>query len=98
MATKKKTTAGKYVVVRSNMSGVWIGALAGLNGDSVTLTDARKIWSWQGANTTSHLALTGPGKGSRIAPPVTVAVFGVCEVITATEEARAAAELYEGWA
>ena len=75
------------VVVRSGQSGVWIGKLVGQRGDTVDLVDACKIWSWQGANTTSDIALTGVAKGAKVAPPVTVTVFGCCEIVDATAEA-----------
>lgn len=78
----------RIVLIRSGQSGVWMGQLVERNGDSVTLTEARKIWRWRGANTTSELALRGPSKEfSRVAEPVTVTVSGVCEQIEATPAA-----------
>ena len=82
----------KQVIVRSNMSGVWFGTLM-LRGKSgtVTLTKARRLWSWENADGTgscSVLALTGPGKGSRIDPEVPRVVIGeFVEIIDASEAA-----------
>lgn len=60
---------GKAVLVRSRGSGVWVGTLTARStsaaGHSVSLTNARRIWSWTGAAECSQLALTGP-KGGRI--------------------------------
>lgn len=83
--TKKKKS--EYVIVRSGQSGVWCGALASRDGDAVTLSDARKIWRWRGANTTSDIALNGIDvEYSRVAPPVNgVIVLGVCEVLPASD-------------
>jgi hypothetical protein len=91
MATKKKLDV-KYVVVRSNMSGVWIGTLVKRDGRDVTLKDAQKIWRWRGANTTSELALQGcVPEYSRVARVVEeVTVLDCCEVIAATSVARSA--------
>lgn len=86
----------RHVVVRSGQSGVWIGQLVGQRGDTVDLTEARKIWSWQGANTTSDIALTGVTKGAKVAPPVTVTVAGCCEIVDATTEAVASLRS-RGW-
>ena len=76
----------RIVLVRSNMSGVWMGVFVSREGRDVTLTEARKIWRWRGANTTSELALVGCVREySRVAEPVNVTVLDACEVIEATE-------------
>ena len=58
---------GKVVLVRSRGSGVWVGTLTARStsaaGHSVSLTNARRIWSWTGAAECSQLALTGPKDG-----------------------------------
>lgn len=102
MATKKtkktKELSRSIVLVRSRDSGVWIGVLKSQDGDSVKLTDARKIWRWRGANTTSELALRGCSKEcSRVAEPVDVTVLGCCEVIDSNEDAFSAVNAC-GWA
>ena len=85
---------GKYVVVRSNDSGVWCGELikqeqvkkSGLC--SVKLANARRAHYWAAGGDCSGLATHGPsGEGCRISPPVTVTVTGCCEVIEATDRA-----------
>jgi hypothetical protein len=86
------------VLIRSEKSGVWFGELVYRRGSEVTLNNARKVWSWKGANTTSELSLRGPQSGSRIAEPVDGAIIlGVCEVLVATPEAWDAA-CESGWA
>ena len=72
----KKTAAkspliGKKVIVRTQNAGVFFGTLAAKHGDEVTLNGARRIWSWQGANTLSEMALHGlKVSGSRVGEPV----------------------------
>lgn len=81
MATKKKF--GKIVLIRSNMSGVWIGYLKSKKDNEVTLTNALKIWRWRGANTTSELAMYGCDSNgyTRVAEPTAeVVVSDVCEI------------------
>ena len=84
MATKNKTTKKtepRIVLVRSRDSGVWIGEFVSKSGADVTLTKARKIWRWRGANTTSELALRGCAvEYSRVAEAVDTTVLGCCEI------------------
>lgn len=40
---------GKPVLVRTYSAGVHIGTLKSKDGQSVVLTDARRIWRWRGA-------------------------------------------------
>lgn len=88
---------GKNVVVRSNMSGVWLGTLAAAEGDSRLLKNARRAWSWEGAASCSGLATTGP-EGGRICEPVEIALIGdVCETLLATDEALKRWESIEAW-
>lgn len=88
---------GKNVVVRSSQSGVWLGTLDAQDGETVTLTDARRAWRWTGAASCSGLAVRGP-KGGNICESVAVAqVLGVCEVLLATDEAVAAWKAVPAW-
>lgn len=90
---------GKYVIVRSSPSGCWAGTLALIEGDTVELTDARRLWRWWAAKgvSLSGVAAHGIRKGKesecRIAPAVDrVRVMQVCEILSVTEEARASIE------
>lgn len=87
---------GTYVIARSSQSGCWAGTLTQINGDTVELIDARRLWRWWAAAgvSLSGVAAHGlhPGKQSecRIAAPVAIAmVLGVCEVIAVSDAARA---------
>lgn len=81
---------GQFVVVRTYSAGVHVGTLAKRDGKEVTLTDARRIWSWKGANTLHEIALTGVGKGSRISETASkVVLTEAIEIIATTEAARA---------
>ena len=99
MAQKKVKKSVQYVLVRSNLSGVWIGELVKREGMVCVLRNAHKIWRWTGAKTTSDLALTGCRKGSRVAPAVTGCIVDAtgCEVIESNALAYAAVAS-AGWA
>lgn len=90
---------GTYVIVRSSPSGCWAGTLASREGDTVELTDARRLWRWWAAEGVSLSGVAAKGlhpnklNECRIALPVSqVAVFQVCEILSVTDEARASIE------
>ena len=79
----------KYVVVRTYSAGVHVGELVERNGKEVQLANARRIWSWVGANTLHEIALRGVGSGSRVSERVaSVVLTEAIEIIDATAEAR----------
>ena len=78
---------GQYVLVRTYSAGVHVGTLAAHDGKQVTLTDARRIWSWKGANTLHEISLCGVGVGSRVSEPVSqIALTEAIEIIPCTTE------------
>ena len=85
----KKTTARKYVIVRTYSAGVHAGTLVQRDGKEVVLENARRIWFWKGANTLHEIALHGVGDGSKISEPVAqITLTEAIEVITATAAAE----------
>lgn len=50
---------GTDVLVRTHSAGVHVGTLANRDGKEVLLTNARRIWYWQGAASLSQLATEG---------------------------------------
>jgi hypothetical protein len=94
------TNAGAHVVIRSAQSGAWLGTLVERDGDAVELTDARRLWYWDGAATLSQLALEGVTrpKTCKFPPEVAhVTLLGVCEIIDATAEAVASVDAVPAW-
>lgn len=86
---------GKYVIVRSSPSGVWAGELVSLDGETVELKDARRLWRWWAAEGVSLSGVASKGlhpkklRECRIAVPVTTVIVNeVCEVLAVTDEAR----------
>lgn len=82
---------GKYVMIRSNRSGVFAGTLDQLDGSSVILKDARRMWSWQGAASLSQLAEEGTSKPEDCQFPIPVSkvmIFDVIEIIAISEKAE----------
>lgn len=91
---------GTRVIIRSADSGAHFGTLAERNGTEVELTDARRLWYWDGAATLSQLATDGTSKPKDCkfpAPVARILVLGVCEVIPATDEAAASLDAVPAW-
>lgn len=81
---------GKYVVVRTYSAGVHVGVLANRAGQDVVLTDARRIWNWQGRNTLHEIALRGVGQGSRVSETVpSILLTQAIEIIPTTGDGEA---------
>lgn len=90
---------GRKVIVRSNMSGCWYGTLVSLEGATVTLSDARRLWRWWAAEGVSLSGVAAAGlhpdhlTDCRIAAPVeTAIIFDACEILSASEKAAASIE------
>ena len=78
----------KNVVIRTYSAGVHVGELVSRDGKEVKLTNARRIWSWKGANTLHEIALRGVGAGSRVSEAVGgIVLTEAIEIIAATDEA-----------
>ena len=85
---------GQHCVVRTYSAGVHLGVVRAVEGKHVVLSEARRLWKWNGAFTLSEVATKGVNKsGSRIA--VTLPVIHLTEaieLIPTTEAARATFE------
>lgn len=74
---------GRQVLVRTYSAGVHFGTLESRNREEGRLANARRIWSWNGANTLHEIALRGvnvaESKISEAVPSVTLT--NIIEVI-----------------
>ena len=91
---------GKYCMTRSKSAGVFAGTLSELDGQTATLTNARRIWYWDGAASLSQLATEGTSKPEKCkfpSPVAEVMLFEVIEIITITDAAAASIALVPVW-
>lgn len=82
---------GKFCVVRTYSAGVHVGTVENQDGKVVTLSNARRVWRWRGANTLNELAVHGASTTAytRISEPVeSITLTEAIEVIPTTDEAR----------
>ena len=78
-------------MVRTYSAGVFAGVVAERNGKEARLTDATRIWYWEGAASLSQLAQTGTSKPEKCkfpAPVSEVLLTEVIEIIPITDTAR----------
>lgn len=79
-----------FVLVRTYSAGVHVGTLVSQSGKEVTLSDARRVWRWKGANSLSELSQKGADEGyTRISEPVpSIVLTEAIEVIPCSKEAQ----------
>ena len=91
---------GKYCMVRTQSAGVFAGTLKNREGSEVILTNARRIWYWDGAASLSQLATDGTSKPKTCKFPVAVErvlLLGVIEIIPITDKAAASIAKVPVW-
>lgn len=104
---KEQPVMTQYVIVRTRDAGVFAGTLhapvteiTAPMPDGLILTDARRIWYWDGAASLSQLAVEGTSKPRQCkfpAPVPKVALNGVIEVLAVTAKARESIEAVPEW-
>ncbi len=77
----KTVSKRKYVMVRTYSAGVFAGHLKSRKGKEVVLTDARRIWKWDGAASLSQLAMEGTSNPSGCMFPCPVSEVILTEAI-----------------
>lgn len=81
-----------YVIVRTYSAGVFAGTLENREGREVTLSNARRLWYWEGAASLSQLAMEGVKKPESCKFPQEVAnvlLTEAIEILSVTPEAQA---------
>jgi len=92
--------AERFVIVRTYSAGVFAGVLESRAGQEVVLTNARRLWYWDGAATLSELATSGTSKPKKCKFPVAVArveLLQAIEVLDVTADARTSIEAVPVW-
>lgn len=91
---------GKRVIIRAYGAGVFYGTLSEVDGDTVELTGARRLWYWDGAASLSQLAAEGTTVPQNCKFTVTVesiVILKVIEIIPVTEQAQESIENVKVW-
>lgn len=87
-------------IIRTDRAGVFFGEIKERNGSEATLTNARKLWYWNGASAVEQLAIEGVKKPNDCKFTVVVrelTVLGVIQIIPCTDEAVKTIESVKEW-
>lgn len=90
---------GKYIV-RGDRSGVFYGEIKERNGKEVTMTNVRRLWYWEGANSISQLAQCGTVNPKNCKFTVTVdemLILDAIEIDKCSQEAIKSIEAVKEW-
>lgn len=90
---------GKYIV-RGDRSGVFYGEIKERNGKEVTMTNVRRLWYWDGANSISQLAQCGTVNPNNCKFTVTVdemLILDAIEIDKCSQEAIKSIEAVKEW-
>jgi len=91
---------GKYVIARTYSAGVFAGTMEKRDGKEAVLSNARRIWYWDGAASLSQLAVDGTSKPKNCKFPAAVPeilLTEVIEIIPCTDKARESIEGVPVW-
>lgn len=87
---------GRYCMVRTYSAGVFAGTIKSRDGKEAVLTDARRIWYWDGAASLSQLATEGTSNPHNCRFPCPVAEVLLTEVVEIIPITDAAAKSIAG--
>ena len=97
----KKTSKKNYVIIRTYSAGVFAGYLESRKGQEVSLSNARRLWQWDGAASLSQMAMEGTSKPENCKFPIevnSIILTQAIEIIPATEKARLSIQEVKIWA
>lgn len=87
-------------IVRANGAGVFFGEIKKKDGDRVVMTNARRLWYWEGAASLSQLAQEGSSAPQKCKFPCAVdeiEIFNVIEVLSVTDKAAKIIDTVKVW-
>lgn len=97
---KKEKQEKQYVMVRGDRSGVFCGYLEQKEGREIVLSNARRIWYWEGAASLSQLAQSGTSKpeGCKFPEPVDqIKILDTIEILSVSPIAKKSIEGVAVW-
>ena len=87
-------------IVRANGAGVFFGEIKEKDGNRVVMTNARRLWYWNGAASLSQLAQEGSSTPQKCKFPCAVdeiEVFNVIEILSVTKKAAEIIDSVKVW-
>ena len=90
----------KYFIVRTEQAGMFFGQIKKRTGTDVVMTDCRRLWYWDGAASSSQLAIDGVSKPENCKFPEALKenlLFGAKEITPCTEKSVASIKGVPVW-
>lgn len=90
----------KVVIVRTYSAGVFMGELQSRKGQEVVLTNARRLWYWDGAASLSQLSMEGTSKPQNCKFPCSVdrvELLQAVEILNVTPKAKGSIDAVPVW-
>lgn len=87
-------------IVRANGAGVFFGKIEKKEGTTITMSNARRLWYWDGACSLSELAQYGTAKPNNCKFPCAVdeiEIYNVMEVLSVSAEAAKSIDAVKEW-
>jgi hypothetical protein len=97
---QRKVVMEERKIVRSEKAGVFFGRVEKIDGSTITMKGARRLWYWEGAASLSELAQYGTACVSGCKFPCAVdevILFNVIEIISVTDEAARSIDRVKEW-
>jgi hypothetical protein len=91
-----KQKLGKYVIVRTHSAGVFAGNLVSRKGQEVVLSNARRLWYWDGAASLSQLAIDGVSRPQNCKFPEAVSRIELLQAIEISDVTKKAEASIKG--
>jgi hypothetical protein len=91
---------GKYSVIRGRSFGVFAGTVEAVEGDTVKLANARRLWYWDGAASISQIAAEGvknPNNCKFSMAVDSIVLRDWIEIIPCTDQAAAIIQEVKEW-
>jgi hypothetical protein len=95
-----KSKSKPYVIVRTYSAGVFAGYMEGRKGQEVVLSNAIRLWLWEGAASLSQLAVEGVKKPAecKFGVPVSrVELLQAIEILSVEPKAKSNLEGVSPW-
>ena len=90
----------QYYIVRCDSAGVFFGKIKERNGSEATMTEVRKLWSWDGACAVEQLAQDGTKAPGNCCFTVTIhemTVLSAIQIIPCTDAASVSLRGVKEW-
>ena len=94
----KETTSNQKFIIRTDRAGVFFAEIKERRGSEADLTNARRIWRWEGAKECCQIGTEGINENSKVTVTVPeLTVLGIIEIHPCSDVSVARIEALTEW-